>query len=585
MFEKVNPCHPDKVADRIAGALVDLAYRKETNPRIAVEVLIGHGVCHIIAETSVSIPLVEVTAAVHRIAGNLAIDFVEVPQDGHLADNQADGIRCGDNGIFKGMPVTPEQKTLSQIARDIFSVYPHDGKYILDGDRLILCQSNAPTDALRKLYPDAEINPLGDWTGGTDVDTGATNRKLGSDMADSVTGGGLHGKDLSKADVSVKMAVFTSDSYDGRYMQLSISESADAVSNTSTLYWTLSSIGGSSTYYTIDATTVTINGTQVYYKARTAWDDRVFPAAKGSVSGSISVPHNSDGTKTVTVVFSTRVYIFGSLDYGGSMTLTSLDRTAPTVSCSVGSITANGFKITASSSATADIWHYSINGGTSWTQFSTTAGTSASVTLSSLSPSTTYSVRVQARKRSNQVYGSSGTVYAKTLGGAVINSCTTVTADASSVSLTMNVTVYNAAYSNYVTIKNGSTTVVSFAAQSWAVGTANRTITLTSDQRTALLNAMPDVKSLTATVELVTKNGTEQIGNASAYYCVIQTTEANSAPTMTSFSVRDSRTTTVAVTGNSQRFIQGYSYVYVTPGTATAKNGASIVKYAASATV
>lgn len=26
MFEKVNPAHPDKVADRIAGALVDLAY-------------------------------------------------------------------------------------------------------------------------------------------------------------------------------------------------------------------------------------------------------------------------------------------------------------------------------------------------------------------------------------------------------------------------------------------------------------------------------------------------------------------------------------------------------------------------------
>ena len=53
--------------------------------------------------------------------------------------------------------------------------------------------------------PLAEINPLGDWTGGTDVDTGATNRKLGSDMADSVTGGGLHGKDLSKADVSVNI--------------------------------------------------------------------------------------------------------------------------------------------------------------------------------------------------------------------------------------------------------------------------------------------------------------------------------------------------------------------------------------------
>ena len=108
MFEKVNPCHPDKVADRIAGALVDAAYRKEENPRIAVEVLIGHGVCHIIAESSVHISQDEVDAIVKRIGGNLHPDYVEVPQDGRLANNQAEGIRCGDNGIFKGMPVTEE---------------------------------------------------------------------------------------------------------------------------------------------------------------------------------------------------------------------------------------------------------------------------------------------------------------------------------------------------------------------------------------------------------------------------------------------------------------------------------------------
>ena len=229
MFEKVNPCHPDKVADRIADAMVDLAYKKSENPRIAVEVLIGHGVCHIIAETSAPLAKADVTAAVHRIAGNLAVDYVEVPQDGHLADNQANGIRCGDNGIFKGMPVTEEQKKLSQIARDIFAVYPYDGKYILDGDRLILCQSNAPSDALRKLYLDAEINPLGDWTGGTDVDTGATNRKLGSDMADSVTGGGLHGKDLSKADVSVNIYAFLKAQKTGKPVTLCCAIGDDAV--------------------------------------------------------------------------------------------------------------------------------------------------------------------------------------------------------------------------------------------------------------------------------------------------------------------------------------------------------------------
>lgn len=205
MFEKVNPAHPDKVADRIAGAVVDIAYDTQIDPRVAVEVLIGHGVCHIIAETSAAINRDKVTAAVQRIAGNLDVDLVIVPQDAHLAHNQEDAIRCGDNGIFKGVPMTEEQRSLSCIARNIYEKNPFDGKYILDGDNLTICQSRTASDTLRSLYPNAVVNPLGDWTGGTDVDTGATNRKLGSDMADSVTGGGLHGKDLSKADVSVNI--------------------------------------------------------------------------------------------------------------------------------------------------------------------------------------------------------------------------------------------------------------------------------------------------------------------------------------------------------------------------------------------
>ena len=205
MYEKVNPSHPDKIADRIAGAIVDLAYAATRAPRIAVEVLIGHHVCNIIAETSVRIPESDAIEAVRRIAGDVHVVFRQVPQDDLLAENQSHGLRCGDNGIFRGMPVTLEQKQLSRVAHQIYEQYPHDGKYILDDGRLIICQSNASAEDLRALYPCAEINPLGDWTGGTTVDTGATNRKLGSDMGDSVTGGGLHGKDLSKADVSVNI--------------------------------------------------------------------------------------------------------------------------------------------------------------------------------------------------------------------------------------------------------------------------------------------------------------------------------------------------------------------------------------------
>src|SRR5574344_1314805 len=123
MYEKVNPCHPDKIADRIAGAIVDLAYKKENSPKVAVEVLIGHGTCHIIVETSVCNDIGEIESIVHRIAGDVAVDYVEVPQDVFLAENQSQEIRCGDNGIFKGMPLTAEQKTLSQTARDIFGKY------------------------------------------------------------------------------------------------------------------------------------------------------------------------------------------------------------------------------------------------------------------------------------------------------------------------------------------------------------------------------------------------------------------------------------------------------------------------------
>lgn len=208
MIEKVNPSHPDKVADRIAGAIVDLAYRKENTPKVAVEVLIGHGICHIIIESSCSFSREEVETIVQRIAGSMKLELQCVRQDVHLAHNQADAVRCGDNGIFRGCPLTEEQKQLSQIAHAIYAEVPSDGKYILDGDRLIICQSNIPSDKLRAMYPNAEVNPLGDWSGGTDVDTGATNRKLGSDMADGVTGGGLHGKDLSKADVSVNIYAF-----------------------------------------------------------------------------------------------------------------------------------------------------------------------------------------------------------------------------------------------------------------------------------------------------------------------------------------------------------------------------------------
>ena len=222
MIEKVNPSHPDKEADRIAGAIVDLAYTKEENPKIAVEVLIGHGHCKIIIESSVKFNETDIFDLVYRITetNNINIEIILVPQDVELAKNQKEKIRCGDNGIFKGTPITYEEETLSDIAHRIYNKYNSDGKYILNGDKLIICQSNAKNKELKELFPKAIVNPLGEWTGGTDVDTGATNRKLGSDMGEAVTGGGLHGKDLSKADVSVNIYAFLKAQETGKPVEL-----------------------------------------------------------------------------------------------------------------------------------------------------------------------------------------------------------------------------------------------------------------------------------------------------------------------------------------------------------------------------
>ncbi len=221
MIEKVNPSHPDKLADRIAGAIVDLGYRKSINPKIAVEILLGHGNCHVIIETSENYNYEEIDDIVKRIAGNLKLNLQIVEQDEHLANNQNDKIRCGDKGIFKGVPLTKEEKELSLIAHSIYNKYPYDGKYVLDNTKLIICQSNVEKDILCKEYNGAIINPLGYWIGGTSVDTGATNRKLGSDMGHSVTGGGLHGKDLSKSDVALNIYVFNKAQKENRIIELS----------------------------------------------------------------------------------------------------------------------------------------------------------------------------------------------------------------------------------------------------------------------------------------------------------------------------------------------------------------------------
>lgn len=210
---------------------------------------------------------------------------------------------------------------------------------------------------------------------------------------------------------------------EGRTYTLSVTEqSYSATANTSVVKWTLTASGGSSwmDYYLY----ASVNGT-VVYNSSGSWSRGSFPAATGSTSGTMTISHGSDGKKTIGFYIEGYAVQYSTKSASGSMALTNIDRTAPTITQSaITDITKEGFTIHATSNTNCNIWQYSLNNGSSWTQFSTSNTTSVSYAITGLTMNTSYTVLVRARKTSNYVYGTSGSQTAKTLGYSFITSVT-----------------------------------------------------------------------------------------------------------------------------------------------------------------
>lgn len=265
---------------------------------------------------------------------------------------------------------------------------------------------------------------------------------------------------------------------------------------------------------------------------------------------------------------------------GRNVALTTIDRAAPTISLATSSVTASSVIITATSNATVDIWDYSLDDGENWTRMSTTAGTTASKTITGLSPNTTYKIKVRGRRQYNQVYGTSSAKSITTLGNSLLNSVNTFTVDVASPVLTMNWTVY-AAYTHTLVIKDGTTTVLTITGITCSTGRNNKTITLTAEQRTTILRYMSTIPSFNATYELTTYSGNTKIGNTVSKTGYISTSSEVSAPIFTDFTHRDRGDRgTVDITGNDQIYIKNSSVLELTITAATARNEAYITGYA-----
>lgn len=124
------------------------------------------------------------------------------------------------------------------------------------------------------------------------------------------------------------------EGYQGRNMYITCAQTADVATNTSTINWTLTVAGGTSSYYTTGPTSVKINGVEVYAEERIQWDKAVFPVARGSISGTTTVEHNEYGEASIPVSITTAIYVGASSasTVSGTWTLDSIPRKATLVS-------------------------------------------------------------------------------------------------------------------------------------------------------------------------------------------------------------------------------------------------------------
>lgn len=163
---------------------------------------------------------------------------------------------------------------------------------------------------------------------------------------------------------------------------------------------------------------------------------------------------------------------------------------------------------------------------------------------------------------------------------SLLNRVDTVSIDTDTVQISLNATVYNSSYKHQLTIHIRGVPIASVDNISWSTGTAQRTVTLSNDTKEAIQKYMFEDKSVTATFVLATSKGSTLIGTSSKT-ATIRTKAANSAPLFSEFTCADSNSATSAVTGGNPYYIQGYSTLKITPGTATSRNWSQITKYTA----
>lgn len=354
----------------------------------------------------------------------------------------------------------------------------------------------------------------------------------------------------------------SSQYYGTRHLRLACSQTTDIATNTSTIEWTLYSEGGSSDYYQTGPTTVEINGTTVYYKDVVYYYEGVFPAKKGSVSGTTTVQHDNDGTKSITVSLTTAIYYSSTETKSGTWTLDSIPRYA-TLSTSLSSKTETTAVMSWTADATCDRLYYSTNNGSTFTQVTIADSRSGTYTITGLSANTTYNIKTKVRRKDSQLETTSTAVSVTTYSYPYATNMPSF-----SIGDLLTLQFYNPlgrTFTFYI-IANGTQ-----ISNSWTIsGTSYRGVNADSSM-SQLYATIPNATSATYQVKCV--YGSSSITKTGGKMSI---KTADCTPTIGSVTYKDTRTATVNVTQDNQKIVQNQSTVQYTATSLSAKYSASI---------
>ena len=285
-------------------------------------------------------------------------------------------------------------------------------------------------------------------------------------------------------------------------------------------------------------------------------------------TGSQTVSHNSDGTKSINYSFSVndgsgQSYTCGNASASGSMNLSTIPRYAK-ASISLNSKTVNSVKLNYSADATIDgIW-VSKNGGAWESGYALTSP----INVSGLSPNTKYTLKIRVKRADSQLYSESNSIEVTTHQIATLSSVPNVNIGSAHTITWANP---SGASTSLKLCKTDNSVIIDY-------GTVTGTSKAITPTASKIYPLTPNSNTYKARYILTTTANGKSYTNSKDFTFTV----TNSNPTFNNFTYQDTNTTITALTGNNQILVNGYSNVKATISTAnkaTAKNSATMKSY------